>query len=311
MSKVIVTGGAGFAGVAVVRELLRRGSDVCVVDDFSGGARTRLQEFGDGIEVLPIDIRDVLPLTEAVRTAQPDVVVHLAALHFIPLCEAEPARATSINVQGTQNVLSAAADAGVGRVVLASTADVYAIGDRPHAETDVPAPTGVYGIGKLAAEQLLASWIQRTSALGVAARLFNIYGPGETNPHVLPDICAGLRAGDVLQLGNLTARRDYIYVDDVAHVLADLVAHAAPPTVVNVGTGVSTSVEELLTLVRELTGRDFTVEQDPGRLRRVDRPNLQADNALLWQTLPGLELTPLRAGLAKLLFAESVAAPPS
>lgn len=304
MSKVLVTGGGGFAGVAVVREFLRRGSDVCVVDDFSVGARTRLQEFGDDIEVVPLDIRDGVPLTEAVRSAAPDTVIHLAALHFIPWCEADPARAQSINVQGTQNVLTAAADAGVERALLASTADVYPIGDKPHSEDELPAPTGVYGLSKLAAEDLLASWMRRTGAVGVAARLFNIYGPGETNPHVLPDICAGLRAGDELRLGNLTPRRDYIYVEDVARILADLAMHPTPPPIVNVGTGTSTGVDDILTLIRELTGRDFTVVQDSAKLRPVDRPNLQANNELLRRTLPALEVTTLRAGLQQLVLSE-------
>jgi UDP-glucose 4-epimerase len=306
MTKVLVTGGAGFAGVAVVRELMRRGADVCVVDDFSVAARSRLQEFGDDIEVLPLDIRHVVPLEQAVHTVKPDTVIHLAALHFIPWCNAEPDRAVSINVQGTQNVLSAAADAGVGRVVIASTADVYAISDEPHSEAETPAPNGVYGIGKLAGEKLLQSWTERTSAVGVAARLFNIYGPGETNPHVLPDICAGLRESDVLRLGNLTPRRDYIYVDDVARVLVDLAELGSPPAQVNVGTGVSTSVEDILTMISELTGREIVVEQDPARLRAVDRPNLQANNALLLQSLPDLRLVPLTEGLPSLLAAEGL-----
>jgi UDP-glucose 4-epimerase len=304
MSKVLVTGGAGFAGVALVRALLGRDHSVCVLDDFSVAARSRLQEFGDGIEVLPLDIRHGVPLTQAVHTVAPDAIVHLAALHFIPWCNAEPARALAINVQGLQNVLTAAADAGVGRVVIASTADVYAISDEPHDEADVPAPTGVYGIGKLADELLLQSWAERTGGVGVAARLFNIYGPGETNPHLLPDICAGLRESDVLNLGNLTPRRDYIYVDDIAYVFAELVEHSNPPTPINVGTGVSTGVEEILAMIRELTGRDITVVQDPAKRRPVDRPNLQARNALLLRTLPNLRLTALRDGLRKLLLAE-------
>ncbi|MFL6239413.1 MAG: NAD-dependent epimerase/dehydratase family protein [Actinomycetes bacterium] len=303
---VLVTGGAGFAGVAVVRELLRRGVDVCVVDDFSVAARTRLQSFGDDIEVLPLDVRHVVPLTEAFRTVAPDCVVHLAALHFIPWCNAEPERAIEINVQGTQNVLSAAADAGVQRVVIASTADVYAIGAEPHSEDDVPAPRGVYGIGKLATEKLLQSWAERTSGTGIAARLFNIYGPGETNPHLLPDICAGLRVSDELQLGNLSPRRDYVYVDDVAEVFASFVSHPDPPRIVNVGTGTSTSVEDVLAMIREMTGRAISVAQDPAKLRPVDRPNLQARPDLLLRTLPDLQLVELRDGLRRLLEAEGL-----
>jgi UDP-glucose 4-epimerase len=306
MRTVLVTGGAGFAGVALVRALLERDYDVCVVDDFSTADRSRLHEFGDGIEVLPLDIRHGVELSEAFRTVAPAAVIHLAALHFIPWCNADPDRAVAINVQGTQNVLTAAADAGIGRVVIASTADVYAIGEQPHEEADLPAPTGVYGIGKLAGEKLLASWVERTGGIGVAARLFNIYGPGETNPHVLPDICAGLRESDVLHLGNLTPRRDYIFVDDVAHVLAELIAVAEPPAAVNLGTGTSTSVHDLLALIRELTGRDITVKEDPAKFRAVDRPNLQAQVDRLLRTLPGFRPRTLREGLPVLLAAEGL-----
>src|SRR4051794_30058432 len=158
MSRVLVTGGAGFAGVALVRELLKRDHDVMVLDDFSVGARQRLDEFGGDVTVSAVDIRDETGVRTALAQSRPDSVGHLAALHFIPWCNAEPARALAINVQGLHHVLNAAAAADVGRVVFASTADVYPIGEAPHAEEDVPAPNGVYGISKLTGELLLESW---------------------------------------------------------------------------------------------------------------------------------------------------------
>ena len=306
MSGVLVTGGAGFAGVALVRELLRRGQQVAVLDDFSTAARSRLDEFGGDIDIDTVDVRDVVAVTTALGAIAPAAVVHLAALHFIPWCNAEPARAVAINIRGTQNVLTAAAAAGVGRFVHASTADVYAISPDPHDEDDTPAPNGVYGISKLAGEQLLQSWSQTTGAVGVAARLFNIYGPGETNPHLLPDICAALKESDVLNLGNLTPRRDYVYVDDIARVLADLTEHPQPPSTVNVGTGTSTSVEGMVQLIRGLTGRDITVIQDPAKLRPVDRPNLQARTDRLTRLLPDFRPVALADGLRLLLTAEGL-----
>jgi UDP-glucose 4-epimerase len=307
MTGVLVTGGAGFVGVTLVRELLGRGQHVSVIDDFSVGARGRLDPVAGDVDIAAVDIRDATAVRDAVRAVAPGTIVHLAALHFIPWCNAEPAKALAINVQGMQNVLSAAAAAGVQRVVIASTADVYPISDAPHSEDDTPAPTGVYGISKLADELLLQSWAETTGARAVAARLFNIYGPGETNPHLLPDICAALRSSDRLSLGNLTPRRDYIFVEDVARVLADLAEREQPPAVVNVGTGTSTSVEEMVELIRGLTGRPITVAQDPAKLRPVDRPNLQARTDRLAAFAPDFQPVGLGEGLRRLLESEGLA----
>ncbi len=135
------------------------------------------------------------------------------------------------------------------------------------------------------------------------ARLFNVYGHGETNPHVLPHILDAIANSDRIALGNLSPRRDYVFVDDVAHVLAWAALEAPESAVVNVGSGRSWSVEELVERLRAITGRSLEIEIDSDRVRGTDRPNLQSANARLLDTVPGLELTGLESGLRRTLDA--------
>lgn len=308
--RVIVTGGAGFVGVPVARRFLSHGLEVHVIDNFERGSRARLEtlEFGRTLTIHEADIRDRERIAAIFDAVQPDVVVHLAAHHFIPFCEANPGETLEVNLLGTQHVLDASARAAVQRFVFASTGDVYRPAEAPHKETDVVEPGSVYGLSKLLGETLVRNWSTARPVRGhvVIARLFNVFGPGETNPHLIPEIMAQLRHGDVLRLGNTRPRRDYVWVEDVADaLLALLEAEAADRDLltVNVGTGVSASAAEIVEMLTRLTGRSIVVEPDPARMRKTDRPNLQANPEMLRRVRPGLVSTRLEEGM-KLLVQE-------
>jgi UDP-glucose 4-epimerase len=213
--------------------------------------------------------------------------VHLAALHFIPYCNLHRAETISVNVLGTQHVLDAAAASDVNRVVFVSTADVYQPSETPHSE-DAPIETNnIYGLSKLAGEQLVRMWgADERDRQWSIVRLFNVIGPGETNPHVIPDICKALATSDVLSLGNTTPRRDYVFVEDVADVLAHLIDLEQPDVVVNLGTGRSWSVTDLVERMAALTGRTLTIETDAAKVRPTDRPRLEADVSRLRSLFP-------------------------
>jgi UDP-glucose 4-epimerase len=292
-------------GVPVVRRLVGAGCDVAVLDDFSVAGPDRLSELP--VDVLAADLRDRPSTIEAVAQARPSHVVHLAALHYIPRCRSEPALTLAINTVGTQHLLDGlAAAGGKARLVLASTADVYLPATAPHRENDPCEPDNVYGLSKLAAESLVAYAGRSESIVAVVARLFNVYGPGETNPHLIPSIVDQLRLGDRVRLGNLTPRRDYVYVDDVADALVALVATAPTGTVVNVGTGASWSVQDVVDLLGAATGRTIEVQQDEGRTRPIDRPVLQADTTALRSLLPWAGRVALADGLARLAEHEAL-----
>jgi UDP-glucose 4-epimerase len=302
--RVLVTGAAGFVGIPVTKALLARGFEVVAVDNFSVGSRELLERAiaGEPGSIVEVDLRDAAAVSRAVAAAAPWGVIHLAALHFIPYCVAHPAEAVAVNVSGTQHLLDALLEVEPRRLVFASTADVYKPSETAHAETDPVGPVNVYGATKLVGEQLVDFHRSRQPELeSVVARLFNVYGPGETNPHVMPAIFEQLRTSRVLSLGNLTPRRDYIFVADMAEALTALLTAAPAGTTVNVGTGRSTSVEELLCSLEVLLGGEIEVRVDAERVRPSDRPRLQARTEHLRSVLTDFEPVGLEDGLRRTL----------
>jgi UDP-glucose 4-epimerase len=251
-----------------------------------------------------VDLRDAEGVRRAVRDAAPWGVIHLAAIHFIPYCVAHPAEAVAVNLAGTQHLLDALLEAEPRRLVFASTADVYEPAEIAHEETHPVGPINVYGATKLMGEQLVDFHRARQPELEtVVARLFNVYGPGETNPHVMPAIFEQLKSSRTLSLGNLSPRRDYIYVEDMAAALVGLLADAPAGSTVNVGTGVSTSVKELVRSLESLLGERIEILVDPDRVRPSDRPRLQAGTERRRSILPDFEPVALEDGLRATLEA--------
>jgi UDP-glucose 4-epimerase len=302
--RVLVTGAAGFVGIPVARQLLERGFEVVALDNFSVGSRELLEEVIEPRSILEVDLRDAEGVRHAVRDAAPWGVIHLAAIHFIPYCVAHPAEAVAVNLAGTQHLLDALLEAEPQRLVFASTADVYEPAETAHEETSPVGPVNVYGATKLMGEQLVGFHRPRQPGLEtVIARLFNVYGPGETNPHVMPAIFEQLKTSRTLSLGNLSPRRDYIYVEDMAAALVGLLAGAPAGATVNVGTGVSTSVKELVRSLERLLGERIEILVDPERVRPSDRPRLQAGTERRRAILPDFEPVALEDGLRATLEA--------
>ena len=304
MMRCLVTGGCGFVGSALVRRLLAESCEVVAVDDLSRGSRENLGPDRDGLSVIQQDVTD--GLSRIFSSFQPEAVFHLAALHFIPDCDADPARCLRVNVDGTRSVLEAAAALrGQVSVVLASSAAVYAPADGPHREQeDSVGPLDVYGYSKQWAEELAAGFAARTGRGVGIARLFNIYGPGETNAHLIPSLICQMQAGESVRLGNLSSRRDYVFVDDVADALLRLARYCGDgqSATVNVGTGRAYAGHEVVEALARLSmpgaaPADVAPIIDPSRLRPVDRPTLLADPTLAQKLLDWAPRTSLADGL--------------
>ncbi len=301
-----MTGGAGFIGSHLVDLLLDSGATVLVVDDFSLGRREHLERAAatGRLTVLEADIRSEAELRPAADFG-PDAVFHMAALHFIPYCNAHPQQALDVNVLGLEAVIRAVRPAPLRSFVFPSSGAIYGFGDERWPETTPPRPDEIYGISKWMGEQVMAGFhADRPEVRTVVARLFNTYGPRETNPHVLPAVMAAMRAGQPIALGNLWPQRDLIFVTDTARAV---IATAAGRgfDVFNVGTGVGTTIAEVLAAIETLRGEPLDLREEPER-KRADDGHLIADPGRLMAATGWQPEYDLKAGLSELLAAEGL-----
>jgi UDP-glucose 4-epimerase len=285
--RIVVTGANGFVGVHAVRQLAGE-HEVLAIDNLRYGPwRFSAQEMQQ-IRADTTDLRDRKALTNSIASFDPHAIIHLAAVHFIPECERLPDEAISINVEGTVNLLLACPS--TCRFVFTSSAAVYGPKDTAHLEQDLVGPVDVYGFTKLHGEDFVRYFTAQKNLQSVIVRLFNVVGPGETNPHVLPEIIKQLKTGvRKLSLGNLQPKRDYIYVTDVAEGFVAAATGPFPqpagngPVVVNLGSGKSYSVAEIVERLSAIVGDRIDIEVDPQRVRKVDRLNLLSDNSRMRQ----------------------------
>lgn len=271
MSRVVlVTGGAGFIGSNLVRELLERGDRVRVLDNFSTGLRGNLLGIADDVEVVEGDLRSYERVHTAVRGVE--IVFHQGALGSVPRSVQDPLTSTAVNVEGTLNVLLAARDEGVRRVVAASSSSVYGDGGTfPRTESQAPNPISPYAVAKLAAERFCVSFARVYGLETVALRYFNVFGPrqdpGSQYAAVVPLFVSAIAAGEPVTIhGDGEQSRDFTYVANVvdANLLAADAAEAAG-TVLNIAAGGSETVGTLAETIGRLLGKPVTREHTPPR----------------------------------------------
>lgn len=297
---IVVTGAGGLIGAPLVGALADNGYRVVAIDDGSAGTLHRLARVGElpSVDTRVLDICDRAALTRLIALERPWGLVHLAARHFIPDCERAPATTLKVNVLGTQYVIDACRQAPPERMLFASTADVYALNDHPHSEDAETGPHGVYGWSKLLGERLLLEQAHRLGDCDVViARLFNVYGPGDPHPHLVPEILRQARSGSTLRLGDLDAIRDFVFVDDAVTALVTLLERGHG--VVNVGTGIATRARELIDQAAAATGRPLRTRVGRERLRRCPRQVSVAVSDRLCELLPNWPMTSLPDGVRR------------
>jgi len=243
---------------------------------------------------------DRAAMSRVFEVVGPTLVYHLAAVHYIPDCTADPDITLRTNVEGTR-VVAELADRHGATLVFASSGAVYKPSDWSHRECDPVEPIDVYGESKLQAEQVLARFGDSRAAV-VVARLFNVYGPGERTPHLIPRVVSQLAddGADQLVLGALAPVRDYVHVDDAVAALR-LMADLPSNSVMNVATGRGTSVREVVDICAELLDRRLSVVQAPELVRRIDLPTLCGDASALRDATGWQPKTPISDGLASML----------
>jgi len=218
MALVLVTGGAGFIGSNLVRGLLERGDEVRVLDNFSTGNRANLE--GLDVEIVEGELRSYERVHNAVRGTE--VVYHLGALGSVPRSVQDPLTSNAVNVEGTLNVLLAARDEGIRRVVFSSSASVYGSSRQmPTTEDSVPDPISPYGVAKLAAERYCVSFSRVYESFeSVVLRYFNVFGPRQSPfsqyAAAVPLFITKIAAGEEIDVyGDGEQSRDFTFVGNV------------------------------------------------------------------------------------------------
>ena len=280
--RIVVTGGAGFIGSHLVERLVdTEAGDIVVVDDLSSGSKSNLDRVSDQITLVEDDIRS--PST-ADEVAEVEVVFHLAVRN-VRASISHPTENFEVNADGTLRLLEAMRHAGGhGRFVYVSSSEVYGIPTAGEFREDtLPSPTTVYGAGKLAGE-LITSAYHRTYGMNTRiVRPFNNYGPrshfeGDSGEVIPKFILRALAGRPLIVHGSGNQTRDFMFVGDTAHWLCEIAEiDELVGDIVNIGSGIELSVNDLAQLIITVTGSSSTVEHvDP---RPGDLPRLQADTA--------------------------------
>jgi nucleoside-diphosphate-sugar epimerase len=268
--RYVVTGGAGFIGSNTVDELVRRGHSVVVLDDLSAGREDNLAEIRNKITFIKGSITDIEVVRKAMHEAE--YVLHLAARTSVPRSVKDPIETNKINIDGTLNVLVAAKELKVKRVVFAASSSAYGeTPTLPKVETMQPEPISPYGVTKYVGELYGQTFGRCYGLENVALRYFNIFGPrqdpGSPYSGVLAKFCAAfLENAQPSVFGDGEQTRDFTYVENA--VQANLLACEAPNVsgkVFNVGVGGRVSLNEVLRELRKITGKALEAKYEPPR----------------------------------------------
>jgi UDP-glucose 4-epimerase len=292
--KLLVTGGAGYIGSIVARQLLAGGHEVTVLDNLERGHRQAIPE---GAQLVVADLLDRDAVDATLRDGGFDGAMHFAALALVAESVSHPERYYRTNVGGTLNLLEAMVAAGVPRLVFSSTCAVYGQPDEvPIPETAMPNPVNAYGASKLAVDLMIRDFSTAHGLAAVSLRYFNVAGASggfgedhDPETHLIPNILrVALGSAPAVNVYGTdyptpdgTAIRDYIHVEDLAdaHLLALDGARASEHRVFNLGNGTGFSVREVVAAAETVTKREIAVTEAPRR--PGDPPQLVAAGDLI------------------------------
>jgi len=297
-TRVLVTGGAGFIGSNLADELIKRGAKVRIVDNFLTGFRENLDEISGDFDFIEADVADADAVKKAVEGVE--IVFHQAALPSVPRSVDDPLETHNACVNGTFNILNAARDAGVKRVIYAASSSAY--GDQqtlPKVETMRPEPLSPYAAAKLAGELYCAVFAQVYGLETFALRYFNVFGPRQ-NPSsqysgvISRFIDAFMKNGTPVIYGDGLQSRDFTYIANVVDAnIKAAEATAGIGEVMNVANGERVSLLELVDVMKQVTGRtDIEVDFQPertGDVKHSQADNTRAKEWLGYEKLVGLE----------------------
>lgn len=292
--RFLVTGGAGFIGNEVVRQLLDEGSIVTILDNFSSGKRNYLPSH-KRLKVISGDITNKTDTKKVIRNQE--AVINLAALPFIPDSYERPAEFFNVNTTGSVNMILESIRSKTVEVFLQiSTSEVYGNAQKiPMDENHPTFPHSTYAVSKLAADRAAFTLHKEHNFPTVIIRPFNSFGPRFTQPYIIPEIIKQISTNDILRLGNLQSSRDFTFVNDTARAILNATKEKkAIGQVINVGSGYDVTILKLANIILKLANKKSKIIYDKNRKRPFDVNKLVCDNSkakkiLKWKPKVSLE----------------------
>jgi len=278
-NKVFVTGGAGFIGSSLVRQLVSSGYYVTIYDNLSSGIRENLPK-ENGIRLISGDVRDSEMLTTVMKGH--DYVLHLAAQAFIPMSYQLPVNMAETNAVGSLNVFKACLDNQIKRVVHVSSSEVYGSAVyTPMDEQHPTTPESTYAVAKLAADLWAQTMHFEHNIPIVILRPFNTFGPRDSLPRFIPEMIRQCLKEESIKVGDINTGRDYTYVDDtVRAIVLAMETENIEGEIINIGTGKTFKMSRILQMIKRATGNgEKPVVEDSTRLRPKDVTSLMSSKA--------------------------------
>jgi len=276
--KVLVTGGAGFIGSSLVRQLLNANYHVTVLDDLSTGLKENLPK-NNKLKLIEGDIRVSSIVSKIIRSHP--YVIHLAAQAFIPFSYQMPLQVAEVNAIGSINILKACKDSKVKRLVHISSSEVYGSAKYvPMDEKHPLQPYSTYSVAKVAADLWAQTFHWEHKLPVVILRPFNTFGPRESLPYFIPEMIRQCIKEPIIKVGNLKTSRDFTYIEDTTNAMIKaLETPNIEGEIINIGTSKTHKMKDILTLIKKETGAEKKqVVLDKNRLRPRDVETLVTDN---------------------------------
>ena len=297
--EILVTGGCGFIGSEIVKQLSLLGANVTIIDNLSSGKERYIQGFSN-VKLITADLLDDHAIESVVKDKE--YVINNAALPFIPDSYYMPKKFFDVNVNATISLaLAVIKEKKAKRFVHISSSEIYGTARyTPMDENHQTTPQSTYAVSKLAGERVVFTMHKEHNLPAVIIRPFNSFGPNITQPYIIPEIIRQIEKNDVIKLGNLNAKRDLTYVTDTARgIILSLVKEGVIGEVINIGSQRSFSIKDLVSLISEIMDKKVSVEVDPSRFRPYDVDTLICNYERATKLLGGKPEITVKEGLEK------------
>lgn len=286
--QVLLTGGCGFIGSEVTKQLSEFGANITIIDNLSSGKEEYVKNLPN-VSLVKADLLDKSLLPELVR--EKDYVIDLAALPFIPDSYYIPKKFFEVNVNATIDLaIAVIKEKKAKRFVHISSSEIYGSARYvPMDENHPTIPQSTYAVSKLAGERVIFTLYKEHNLPAVIIRPFNSFGPNVTQPYIIPEIINQMLKGNKIKLGNINSKRDLTFVSDTARgIILSLIKEGIVGEVLNLGSQRSYSIKELVDLISEIMSKEVEIEIDSSRFRPFDVDNLvcnydRANRLLGWK----------------------------